>query len=371
MMSIKLWNNTFQVHAKSAQHPESLVGEGLRGAVLAEAAKLKPSVWFKYIRPTLADFNGWALMASTPEGKNWFYESWTRGQDAKQSEWESWRLPSWLNPHVYRKPTKGAHVRDLQRLAASGGGSFWELREQYGLDVDDEVISLMNDLVPEAFNQEIAADFTEFVGRVFKEFDEELHVTNLEYNPSYRHFAAMDAGYTNPSVWLFIQVDPWGNVQILDEIYETGLTADEFAGMIVNRHLHNVECFYPDPASPGDNALVERIIRVPSAGDTGGELKDRLDAIRRALRVPSGLAHLPWGHPERTPKLQIDRRCKMLIHEMNEYRYPEKRETILGDEAHEKPMKKDDHTPEALGRFFAGHNYLMSGETRVSEVEYQ
>jgi hypothetical protein len=213
----------------------------------------------------------------------------------------------------------------------------------------------MDTLTPEAFMQEIGADFTEFVGRVFKEFDEEWHVGDLEYNPTYQHYAAMDSGYTNPSVWMYIQVDPWGNIDVLDEIYQTGLTPDEFAQTIKDRHLdRGVIRFYPDPAAPGDNVQVERILRIPSAGGTGGELKYRIDAIREALKPRKVIRHLPVGHPERLPRLRLDRRCTNTIREFQEYRYPDRKDTILGNEAHEKPMKKDDHTPEALGRFFAG-----------------
>lgn len=112
-MHLSLWNGAFQVHAKSAKHPDTLVGEGLHGVILAEAAKLKEIVWVKYIRPMLADFTGWGLMTSTPEGKNWFYDRWVAGQTASRSEWASWRVPSWMNPHVYKTPTKGPQVRQL------------------------------------------------------------------------------------------------------------------------------------------------------------------------------------------------------------------------------------------------------------------
>ena len=356
-MHLSLWDGAFQVHAKSAKHPDTLVGEALHGVILAEAAKLKEIVWVKYIRPMLADFTGWALMTSTPEGKNWFYERWRAGQSTGRSEWQSWRVPSWMNPHVYKVPTSGPQVRQL--LDAMRDPKFRMTAEEavplYGLKIDPEIIGLMDDLTPEAFMQEIGADFTEFVGRVFKEFDEEWHVADLEYEPGWQHYAAVDYGYTNPNVWLFIQVDPWGNLEILDEIYERGLTPEEFATMIKERGLHRVQRFYPDPASPSDTAILERLLRVPSAGGTGGELVDRIDAIRAVLKVRPVVSHLPLGHPDRMPRLRIDRqRCPNTIREFAAYRYPDRKDTILGDEAHEKPMKKDDHTPEAFGRFLAG-----------------
>lgn len=373
-MHLSLWDGAFQLHAKSAKHPDTLVGEGLHGVVLAEAAKLKEIVWIKYVRPMLADFDGWALMTSTPEGKNWFYNLWQRGQDPAYSEWASWRVPSWMNPYVYKTATKGRDVRgvlDVMRDAKCRE-SAEEIAARLGSIIDPEIVGMLNDLTPEAFMQEIGADFTEFVGRVFKEFDEEWHVSDdVEFNPGYQHYAAMDAGYTNPSVWLYIQVDPWGNIDVLDEVYERGLTPDEFALVVKERGLdRGVKRFFPDPASPGDNVQVERILKIPSGGGTGGELKYRIDAIREALKPRKVLRYLPVGHPERLPRLRFHRRCTNTIREFLAYRYPDKKSTVLGDEAHENPMKKDDHTPEALGRFFAGWDGTpdASGGTRNSRA---
>lgn len=356
-LHLSLWNGTFQVHGKSAKHPETLVGEGLTGVVLAEAAKLKHRVWTKFIRPMLADYHGWALMTSTPEGKNWFYEGWQAGQDPNMLEWASWRMPSWLNPFVYRLPTSTSDVHYVQQLMTqvidNRRHTAAELVGMYGLTVDSEVISLLDDLTDDAFNQEIGADFTEFVGRVFKEFDEEVHVQDLEFNPRWLTVGASDYGFTNPNVWLLIQVGPWGEVHVLDEVYERGLTSDEFAEEIVRRDLapFGLTTFYPDPEDPGSTKTLEKVLRVRASGGTGGELYDRLQHIREALRpVPR---HLDPDHPEKQPTLVINRRCINTIREMQDYRYPDTKEEA--GNTHEKPLKKDDHTPEALGRFFAGY----------------
>jgi len=114
--------------------------------------------------------------------------------------------------------------------------------------------------------------------------------------------------------------------------------------------------FYSDPASPGDNKIIAEILKVKSVGGTGGEIKHRLDAIRGRLKlVPP---HLPAGHPEKLPKIRIDRRCTELIREMGAYRYPSKRAEVNSNKVDtnkaEIPLKMDDHGPEALGRFMAG-----------------
>jgi hypothetical protein len=363
-MSISLWGGQFYVQAKSAKYPQTLIGEGLRGVVLVEAAKLKESVYDKFIRPTLADYRGWLFSGSTPEGKNWFYRQWQRGQDPKRPTWDSWRFPAWENPFVYPLGGSFESVR-LARKAIKHDGLTPELIKEIGLD--PEIAELLEDMTDEKFNQEIGADFNEFVGRVFKEFDEEVHVADLSWNPNprWQTFAAVDYGWTNPAVWILIQVDPLGNVYVLDEVYESGLMIPEFAQMIRDRGLapSALTAFYPDPASPGDSALLSKLLRVPSRRGTGGEIKDRIDLIRLALKpVP---AHLPIGHPERQPKLFIDRKCKMGIRDMGRYRYPENRNEQDKNNP-ENPLKKDDHFPEALGRFYRGYFGPLLGKSETT-----
>lgn len=367
-MHVSLWDGAFQVHAKSAKHPESLVGEGLSGVVLAEAAKLKESIYTKFVRPTLADFNGWSLMTSTPEGKNWFYRMWKRGQDPSRPTWDSWRMPSWRNPYVYPIGATDDAIAALRLHLDMGGQADDDVYAKFG--VDPEVGALISDLTEESFNQEIGADFTEFVGRVFKGFDEEIHVGDFEYDPSWITYAAVDYGFTNPSVWLLIQVDPHGErVRVLDEVYESGLTAEEFAAAIQSRGLAPSSCvaFFPDPASPGDTRILESKLKIKHKGNTGGEIRWRVDAIRAALKERN--THLPQGHADRGPSLMFDRKCVGTIADMLNYRYPERKtERVHQINEPENPMKKDDHGPEALGRFYAGHFGTPDKQARRARV---
>lgn len=362
-MHISLWKGRFQIHAKSAKYPDTLVGEALSGVILAEAAKQKPSIWPKYIRPTLADFNGWSFHPSTPEGKNHFYDKWQMGQDPANKQWQSWRMPSWINPYVYKGKTKNHHVKALHELRRRNPGvSIFTLIEEYKLEIDPEIADLMNDLTQEAFNQEIAASFTEYVGQVFKDFDEEYHVGDLKFNtdPRWETYAAVDYGFTNPSVWLLIQVGPMGEINVLDEVYEEGLTAEDFAMEIRRRGLNppSLRIFYPDPASPGDSKILEAKLQIRAATGTGGELKDRIDLIRKALKTSrvNPESQMLGIHTDFRPQLMFDRKCVRTLADMDAYRYPDtkdKNETSLA--RYDLPMKKDDHGPEALGRFMIGY----------------
>lgn len=340
-MQVSMWDGKFLVSAKSAAHPESLVGEGLFGVIMAEAAKQKASVWTKYVRPTLADFQGWALFNSTPEGKNWFYEYWQKGQDPEEKEWSSHRFPSWFNTRVF-----------------PGGRK------------DPEILSMENDLTVEAFNQEVGAQFSDYVGRVFKDWDEEVHVRNLTFDPSLPIYIATDYGWTNPNVALFIQKDVWDNLYIIGEYYERGRTDEEMADDLLARfpvYCDKARELYPDPEDPGASAVLARKLRLQVRGGTGGARKTRLDLIRKWLKVVN--THLPEGHEARVPKLFVDRKCVHTIREMDAYRYPEKK-ADSDKNSLEEPLKKDDHVPEALGRFFAGHygNAVEKGRARVRKA---
>jgi len=321
--TVSLWDGLFIVECRSADHPDSLDGEGLDWVLMAEAAKMKRMIWTKFIRPALADKKGGSLWNSTPEGKNHFYERWQAGQDPKRTQWWSARLPSWVNTRMF-----------------PGGRN------------DPEILEMQNDMSKEKFNQEIGAEFSEYVGRVFKEWDEEVHVQDLEYDPNLPLYGAVDYGFTNPNVWLALQVDLWDNVRVLGEFYESGLDANEFADRMKRWPLAaNCRTFYPDPASPGDTRILEKALRVRARHNTGGELKHRLEYIRKWLRpMPLHVAE-----HKRKPKLLIDRSCKNLIREFDAYRYPDDPDEESKRSAREDPMKKDDHTPEALGRFFRGY----------------
>lgn len=391
-MVVSLWGGAFILQAKSENRPNSLVGEALSGVILDEAAKMKQITWDQLIRPTLADFGGWAIFTSTPEGKNWFHKLYMDSIQPGNEGWNGFRIPSWKNPHVFKSPTVDEHVkRMLQQMNEHPELTSFEIIRNEQLTIDPEIAQLANDLTIPMFQQEVAADFTDFVGKVFKEFDEETHTRLLRFNPSWETVAAVDYGYRNPSVWLLIQIGPWGEINVIDELYQENLAPDEFAQEILRRELLPDSCseFYPDPASPGDTAVLENIFRragkrVKARPHTGGELSNRLNLIRLALKnrvTDTELSSEQWkSHPtaqdRMRPRLMISTKCVHMIYEMGQYRYPEKKneQVEASTKRFELPMKKDDHTPEALGRFLAGRYHSaasqMGGGTKISHAKF-
>lgn len=330
----------FDLQCRSARHPESLVGEGLDFVLLVEGGRHKRKMWGDYVRPALSDKRGWSLTSGVPEGaseNSLLYSLFLRGQDPTKTSWTSMQMPSWTNDIVFP------------------GGRY-----------DPEILEAKDDLTDDEFDRQYGAQFVESVGRVMKEWDDDDHIRDLTYNPKWPLYAAVDFGYTNDWVWLWIQLDQFNNVYVIGEhrfnLRDTeDIAVHEFKDHPLTKRLSAV---YVDPASPDDASILRRKLEVHTRGNTGGELKNRLQLIRTALKLRP--EHLPDGHPDKRAQLWVDRSCTALIREMGrDYRWPENKSDIRNDS--ELPMDKDNHGPEALGRFFKGHMEKLTDSRRARQ----
>ena len=324
----------FDVQCRSARHPESLVGEGLDFVLLAEAGRHRRFTFTEYVRPALSDKRGISMMSGVPEDANetnLLYWAYNRGQNPLMTQWQSWQLPSWTNTAVF-----------------PGGRQ------------DPEIIEAAEDLTKDEFDRQYGGQFILKRGRVMKEWDDDIHVRHLEYRRDWPLYAAVDFGYTNDWVWLFIQVDPMTkNAYVIKERRWKLRDSEDIAK---NELLHDtltqhVQAIYVDPSSPDDASILRRHLKLPTRSNTGGEIKVRLQLIRSALKTRP--EHLPEDHPERLPGLMVDESCTQLIWEMREgYRWPENHSDTRNDS--EIPQDVDNHGPEALGRFYKGHMEAFS-----------
>lgn len=319
----------FDIECRSARHPESLVGEGLDFVLLVEAGRHRRRMFGDYVRPALSDKRGMSLMSGVPEDasdQSLLYWAYNRGQDPEKTQWKSWRKPSWTNNIVF-----------------PGGMN------------DPEILEARDDLTDDEFQRQYEGKFVERRGRVMAEWDAETHVKDLIYRPDWPLFAAVDFGFTNDWVWQFIQVNPMDNtVYVIEEMRYRLRDTEDIAKNELKHHVltQKLVAIYVDPASPDDAMILRRHLGVPTRANTGGELKFRLALIRSALKTRP--EHLPLDHPERIPGLYVDTKCHQLIWEMGSgYRWPETHQELRNDS--ELPMDKDNHGPEALGRFFKGH----------------
>ena len=90
----------------SGDNIDSIRGEAFNLVILDEAAKLLEGAWTDAIMPTLADYDGDAVLISTPRGRNWFYNEFMRAQADGQHA-AAWQAPTSDNPlpniqHAFR-----------------------------------------------------------------------------------------------------------------------------------------------------------------------------------------------------------------------------------------------------------------------------
>lgn len=89
-----------EIVGKSSDNPKSLVSRGWDLIVFDEAAKEEnPDVWHRHLAPTLITQKGGAIFPTTPEGENWLYDLFQKGENL-QSGYRSWQLPSFANPEL-------------------------------------------------------------------------------------------------------------------------------------------------------------------------------------------------------------------------------------------------------------------------------
>ena len=70
------------IYVSGADNYDALRGMYFDGVVLDEVGQIRPSAWYKVLRPALSDRRGWAIFAGTPAGKNMF---WNLREEARMN----------------------------------------------------------------------------------------------------------------------------------------------------------------------------------------------------------------------------------------------------------------------------------------------
>jgi len=181
---------------------------------------------------------------------------------------------------------------------------------------------------------------------VFDEFDPAVHVRAVDYDPNLPLYRALDFGFVNPFVCLWIQVDETGVVRVIDEYVRSRATIDVHAVEIKNRTPvaeEQVAATFCDPAGKsvndvtGTSAVRElRSFGIAVRFRRSGILEG-IELIRRAIRSGDGKS-----------SLIVSPKCPRLIEAMECYHYPE------SAAPRELPQKDGlyDHPIDALRYFF-------------------
>lgn len=185
--------NEATIYCLGADNPDSLRGMYLDGAVMDEYALFRPSVFSQIIRPALSDRNGWGVFASTPRGRNLFYD-------------------------VYKKAKRETTDYHLTYLPA----------DISGIMPLEELRDLRKDMDAEEYAQEYLCSFDSALkGAIFASEVNELFSDGRAYNfegdpfaplydPSLPTHFVFDLGFTDSTVRIAWQVGSDGTLRIVN-----------------------------------------------------------------------------------------------------------------------------------------------------------
>lgn len=110
---IKLPNGS-EIWLRTAERPEALAGEGLRGAILDEFTLMAEKVWREFMEPALLDFDGWVFFAGVPKGNNWAANLWR--QSAQLEGWKQFHFTTYDNPFIPAKRIDAMKRETAERI---------------------------------------------------------------------------------------------------------------------------------------------------------------------------------------------------------------------------------------------------------------
>ncbi|MBN1817144.1 MAG: hypothetical protein JW828_07260 [Sedimentisphaerales bacterium] len=215
----------------------------------------------------------------------------------------------------------------------------------------DDVITQRRRASRAGFESEMLCLRPSLENAVFADFDPAEHVAPLGYDPTLPLYRAIDFGFVNPFVCLWIQVDHEGMVRVIDEYVRSRAAIHVHAREILERtpcDEQRVAATFCDPAGAGRNDVTG----TSAAGEMGtmgirlhwrrSGILEGIELIRRSLRSGEGIN-----------RLRIDPRCVRLIEAMRCYHYPD---ANRGPGLSELPLKDGvyDHPIDALRYFFMG-----------------
>jgi len=181
---------------------------------------------------------------------------------------------------------------------------------------------------------------------VFPEFSAATHCREVEHVPDWPVYRAIDFGYRNPLVCLWLQVSPGGAVHVLQEYVASRRALSEHAKEILARDLGPAAATYVDPAGKAKEATSGAACTDMLAWE-GIPCTFRPSTIAEGLElIRMGLAPADGG-----PRLVIHPRCRLLREAFENYHYPPP--DAIGER--DKPVKDGpDHFIDAL-RYFMIH----------------
>lgn len=300
-LEIELVNGSI-IMLRSADNPDRLRGISISHCVIDEAADIAEETWYEVIRPALADQQGSALIISTPKGKGWLWDLFSKFK----------HNADWLC-HSY--------------TTAEGG-----------IVTPEEIENARQTMGEREFRQEFLAEWVDFANRIYYAFGEH----NLTTMPAPEDRTPLHIG-------MDFNIDPGCAVvafqhqsgfHVFDEIEIYGTNTHEIVKEIEDRFPGRKKFVYPDASGAqrrtSANGITDHIILKNAGyqlcvGSVNPAVSDRIAAVNSAFKSMNG-----------TIRLTIDPKCRKLIECLEKHTYKENTRQPAKDSGF-------DHFNDALG----------------------
>jgi hypothetical protein len=312
-----------RISFKSGERWDNLRGEGLDLVIIDEAAFVAQDLWTQAIRPALSDKQGEALLISTFDGENWFYDLYRFALDPENTEWQGWRFPTAENPYI--------PVAEIEEARRS--------------------------LPKEVFGQEYLASPLAFAGAVFD--GEKLDLayrarTELVVPDTPSCEAGLDWGWNFTVLEVNVELADgriaWIDEEVLERI-ELVAKCHIIADYCIR---YNIQTIYADAAGADENVTLAKVLEERNAPTYVQPVP--FNAYKKA-GVLTRVHYL-----ERDREILSERNVQLLI-DSKAYHYDAKKGT--GDDVY---AKGHDHSVDAATAFYASRHYVL-GDSDTEETE--
>lgn len=286
---LNLTGGTSLIQLQGWEAIETLRGQFFDFIVIDEVASMRNFnvYWHEVVRPTLTDRKGHVMFISTPKGFNHFYDLF----NTQDEDYKSFHYTSYDNPFIPK----------------------------------EEIDKAGKEIPEDRFAQEYLADFRKTEGLVYKQFSREKHVTEEQPKTVVDTVAGADWGFRNPASSHRFRIDSDRHYWIDREFYKTETQTETQCQHVLD---FKPTKFYPDPAEPDRIEIAKRMGL--NVREVSKDIEAGIDVVQEVFL--QGRIHI---HPS----------CVNLIHELETYRYPEKKPD---QNEKETPVKEKDHAMDEM-----------------------
>jgi hypothetical protein len=277
-----------EVHTKSEDNPDSLLGEELDWLILGEGSRLKETTYDTYLRARLGTRLGRVIVPTTPAGYNWLYKRF-------------------YTPATEGKPDYFSKIVSVLENALFHRSEYDRAKEE---------------LPEEVFREQYDGEFVAYTGLVYRRFRRDRNiVAPFEIPKHWLRYAAIDPHPQTPCAVVWVAIDEHGTWYIYDEMFIKDLTIPEISNRIsgkegkdqIYKRLIDPNAKYVDKLRGQTASVKLQFIR---EGISCTEADNKFES--GWFRINELLTPRPvYGDPDKEqPKMFVFNTCKETINEL-------------------------------------------------------